>query len=276
MDFIRPNIRLERSLCHILHAISLFRENLGIHYRSLVDAANDNAKQILVFIDCDATVDEEGNIPWDLYEAASLYTTKGDGKVYALTNRFSSHNFIRNYHAFTRVFDACIRISKAQRIVNIFAQQDNINNTKLFVFGSAELLAEVSAGLPPHHPGDILLDVSGYYGGNIDEDHYSMIDYILYYLTMCQLFKEMQQQSRIAGGKCSCLARFLHPKAIINQHYPNADKTLRLQDLAVLRQGSKMIRGKNSKFVWVEHILPSGENIELHANIKWIILDGDS
>lgn len=279
MEYDRPDIFFERSLCHIHEATTLFRENLGIHYRSLVDAANDKTKQILVFIDCDAAVDEDGDIPQQLYEAAWLYQNHGKGKVYALTTRFSrdAGMLIQNYGAFTRVFDACIRIGKAQRIINIFAQQDNFNDTKLFVFGSAELLAEVSAGIPPNRRGDIFLDISRYYGGNIDEEEYSIIDYILYYLTMCQLLQQMQQQSRFAGGKCSCLAKFLHPKALVNQHYPNADKTLRLENLAVLREGRKMIRGKNSKFVWVEHILASGEIIELHANLKWIVLvDGDN
>lgn len=83
----------------------------------------------------------------------------------------------------------------------------------------------------------------------------------------------MREESRVAGGKCSCLAKFLHPKELVSQHYPNADKTFRLEDLNVVYQGVKNVQGKKSKIVWVEHILPSGESIELHANLKWIVLE---
>ena len=75
----------------------------------------------------------------------------------------------------------------------------------------------------------------------------------------------------VRGARCACYAKFLHPKDLVREHYPDAAKSLRFEELVVLRQGVKVVRGKESQFVWVEHQLPSGETIELHANLKWIV-----
>lgn len=75
----------------------------------------------------------------------------------------------------------------------------------------------------------------------------------------------------VNGSRCSCYAKFLYPKELVRQHYPNADKTLRFNDLLVLRQGVKLVCGKEKQFVWVAHTLESGEVIELHAHLKWIV-----
>ena len=77
--------------------------------------------------------------------------------------------------------------------------------------------------------------------------------------------------SNVEGTRCTCLAKFLLPKAIIDEHYPNAPKKLRLNNLIVVRQAVKVVRGKECQFVWVQHQLPSGEPVLLHANLKWIV-----
>ena len=63
----------------------------------------------------------------------------------------------------------------------------------------------------------------------------------------------------------------MHPKAIINEHYPHAPQTLRLKKLVVVRQAVKVVRNKECQYVWVLHELPSGEPVILHANLKWIV-----
>ena len=78
------------------------------------------------------------------------------------------------------------------------------------------------------------------------------------------------EEEYIVGYRCSCLVKYIHPKEVIQQHYSNADKNIRLHNLTVVRQGAKLLRGKESVFVWVHHTTQSGEVVELHANLKYI------
>jgi hypothetical protein len=65
----------------------------------------------------------------------------------------------------------------------------------------------------------------------------------------------------------SCFIKYLHPRKIIGDFFPNADKSQCLENLLVCRQETKNIRGKEATvIVMVSHsVQRNDELIELHS-----------
>lgn len=183
-------VSLSRSLFHLRFARISFRQNLGINYPLLVNAANDNTKQILVFIDCDELPNENGFLRNRIYEAAQLFLTFGRGQIYAMTTQHETDNYILQYNVFSRVFTGVTMARKIGWMNEIFTRENAIHDSTLFVFGAPEFLAGISI---PNRHGDVLVDISGL-GDYEDVERYSMVDYILFYVAVSRFLQHMQQE----------------------------------------------------------------------------------
>ena len=56
-----------------------------------------------------------------------------------------------------------------------------------------------------------------------------------------------------AGAKVSILFKYLHPKRLVQEHYPNAPANQRLEEFEVLRVGKKVINKIEREVVMVSH-----------------------
>ena len=185
----RSILSFTRSLFHLRESRRLFRLNLGFDYRTLVDRANDHTKQILFFIECDEATDSNSDFHSRLYEAARLYKRIAEGKVYALTRHSSTS--VTEHDAFTRVFSSLAEDQKIQVMMNVFRRENRIRESIFFVFGGPELLAGI---LNLNRRGDLLVDISGQ-SDEGDDDDYSMVEYILYYLTISGILQQMRREA---------------------------------------------------------------------------------
>ena len=70
------------------------------------------------------------------------------------------------------------------------------------------------------------------------------------------------------GAKCSIQAKYLRPSKVVTENIINKTKHTTIEDLILVRQERKELRGKEALTYFFRH--SSFENISIYANARWV------
>ena len=78
----------------------------------------------------------------------------------------------------------------------------------------------------------------------------------------------MAKKKRLGtGAVCTVITRFLHPREVITEKYPNAGHTSKTEGLKVIRKEKKLVNRRDQECAILNH--PDFADVELHAVVRY-------